>query len=324
MKSAILLKGLFKTDEYANENSNEHISKDINKEVNININDIANADEKGFIDLHTHSIFSDGTLTPTQLVKKAKEKGLAAIALTDHDTVDGLEEAIEAGKKYGVEVICGIEFSVKSDTEMHLLGLDFSLDCPEIKRVLSDMIKNREERNFKVIEKLSEIGIKITHDDIIRESTSKVTGRSQIAKAMVKKGYEKSINEAFERYLSIGRPAFVTRKTLSAEKAIEIIKKSGGKSSLAHLNQIGKTNDELYEILSRLKQCGLDAVEGYYTEYTDEMNAFCKKAAADLGLAFSGGSDFHGDNKINHELGTGAGNLKIPYSVLEKLRKKII
>ena len=126
-----------------------------------------------FIDLHTHSTCSDGTLSPEDVVKAAKEAGLTAIALTDHDTIDGISEAIEAGKKYGIEVITGIEFSVSSDTEMHLLGLDFNLDCPEITGILDEMIIQREMRNVKVVKLLSDIGIDITLDDIARESKQK-------------------------------------------------------------------------------------------------------------------------------------------------------
>lgn len=274
----------------------------------------------GYIDLHTHSTCSDGTFTPTEVVKEAAKAGLRAIALTDHDTVDGLEEAIEAGKKYGVEVITGIEFSVASDTEMHLLGLGFSLDCPEIKNILDEMIIQRGKRNYEVIELLEKIGIHITIDDILAEATSKVTGRSQIAKAMIKKGYVSTVKEAFDKYLSFGKPAFVPRSTLSPEKAIEIIKKSGGKSFLAHLNQTGKSDGELYTLLSHLKECGLDGIEGYYTEYTEDMNKRYRKIAADLGLLLSGGSDFHGANKDNYNIGTGRGNLRVPDELLNDLR----
>lgn len=273
-----------------------------------------------YIDLHTHSTCSDGTLTPTEVVKEAAKAGLAAIALTDHDTVDGLSEAKEAGKKYGIEVISGIEFSVAADTEMHLLGLDFSLDCPKIRNILDDMIIQRNKRNLEVIDLLEKIGIHITNEDILAESTSKVTGRSQIAKAMLKKGYVTSIKEAFDKYLSFGKPAFVPRSTLSPEDAIKIIKNSGGKSFLAHLNQTGKTDDDLYVILTRLKEHGLDGIEGYYTEYTEDMNIRYRKMADDLGLLLSGGSDFHGTNKDNYNLGTGKGNLRIPYEILEKMR----
>lgn len=274
-----------------------------------------------FIDLHTHSTCSDGTFTPAEVVKEAAKAGLSAIALTDHDTIDGLEEAIEAGKKYGVEVITGIEFSVAADTEMHLLGLDFFLDCPEIRNILDEMIIQRDKRNIEVIKLLENIGIHITIDDILAEATSKVTGRSQIAKAMLKKGYANTIKEAFDKYLSFDKPAFVPRSTLSPEDAIRIIKKCGGKSFLAHLNQTGKTDEELYTILSHLKDCGLDGIEGYYTEYTETMNTRYRKMADDLGLLLSGGSDFHGTNKDGYEIGKGKGNLKIPYELLEKIKQ---
>ncbi len=276
---------------------------------------------KKYIDLHTHSTCSDGTLTPTEVVKEAKKAGLSAIALTDHDTIDGLTEAIEAGKKYVIEVITGIEFSVAADTEMHLLGLNFKIDCPEIRNILDEMIIQRDIRNYKVIELLDNIGIHITIEDILAEATSKVTGRSQIAKAMQKKGYISSIKEAFDKYLSFGKPAFVPRSTLTPEKAIEIIKKSGGKSFLAHLNQTGKSDEELYEILAHLKECGLDGIEGYYTEYTDDMNERYRKMADKLDLLLSGGSDFHGANKDNISIGTGYGNLKIPFEILEKIKQ---
>ncbi|MBQ8210893.1 MAG: PHP domain-containing protein [Clostridia bacterium] len=272
-----------------------------------------------YIDLHTHSTCSDGTFTPAQVVKAAKDAGLSAIALTDHDTIDGLKEAIDAGKTYGIEVITGIEFSVASDTEMHLLGLGFDIDCPAITSVLDEMIYQREIRNHKVVELLKNIGINISVDDILAEATSKVTGRSQIAKAMIKKGYVTTVKEAFDKYLSHGKPAFVKQTSLSPEKAIEIIKQSGGVSSLAHLNQIGKSDEDLYKILTHLKSVGLDAVEGYYTEYTDDMSDRYRKMASDIGLKLTGGSDFHGENKDGYNIGTGKGNLKITYDLLKNL-----
>lgn len=274
-----------------------------------------------YIDLHTHSTCSDGTLTPSEVVKLAKEKGLSAIALTDHDTIDGLSEAIETGRAIGIEVITGIEFSVAADTEMHLLGLDFDIDCPAIKNILDEMIIQRDIRNYKVIELLAGLDIYITIDEIFAEASSRVTGRSQIAKAMLKKGYVSSIKEAFDKYLAFGRPAFVERSTLSPEEAIEIIHESHGKAFLAHLNQIEKPDEDLYKLLTHLKKCGLDGIEGYYTEYTEEMNCRFRKMADDIGLLLSGGSDFHGTNKDGYELGEGKGNLRIPYELLEKIRK---
>ena len=272
-----------------------------------------------YIDLHTHSTCSDGTFTPDEVVEEAAKAGLSAIALTDHDTINGLSSAIEAGKKYGVEVITGIEFSVAADTEMHLLGLNFNLDCPAITEILDEMILQRELRNYKVIKLLEKCGFHITIDDILAEATSPVTGRSQIAKAMLKKGYVSSIKEAFDKYLSFGKPAFVERSTLTPEEAIKIIHKSCGKAFLAHLNQTGKTDEELYTLLKHLKECGLDGIEGYYTEYTDDMNTKYRKMAENLGLLLSGGSDFHGANKDGYEIGKGKGNLRIPYELLQNI-----
>ena len=273
-----------------------------------------------YIDLHTHSTASDGTFTPTEVVKAAKDAGLSAIALTDHDTIAGLVEAIEAGKKYGIEVITGIEFSVTTDTKLHLIGLNFSLDCPEIRNVLDDLIKSRDSRNTEVINKLQAMGFDVTLDDTLEFASSNVVGKSQIARAMIKKGYVSTVKEAFEKYLGIGTPAYVKRETLSPGKAIEIIKKSGGFTSLAHLNQTNRSDEELYTLLSGLKAAGLDAVEGYYTEYTEDMNIRYRKLASDLGLKLTGGSDFHGKNKDGYAIGTGSGNLRIPYSLLESFR----
>lgn len=274
-----------------------------------------------YIDLHTHSTCSDGTLTPAEVVKLAKNKGLSAIALTDHDTIDGLKEAVEAGKKYGIEVITGIEFSVTGNAPMHMLGLNFSMDCPAITDTLDELVRNRETRNIQVTEKLRELGFDVSIEEMLEFSTSNVTGRSQIARVMMKKGYVSTVKEAFEKYLGFGKPAYIKRKSLTPEKAIEIIKKSGGKAILAHLNQIGKTDEELCVLLRHLKEFGLDGIEGYYTEYTDDMNERYRKMADDLGLLLSGGSDFHGANKDGYELGTGKENLKIPYEVLEKIKQ---
>lgn len=270
-----------------------------------------------YIDLHTHSTYSDGTLTPREIVKKAADIGLAAVALTDHDTVNGLPEAFDAGKEYGVEVISGIEFLAEADCKMHIVGLNFSPECPAIRSVLADLIKNREIRNREIIKKLTEFGIEVTLEDIARSSPLEVTGRSQIADIMLEKGYVSSRREAFEKYLAWGKAAYVPRKTLTPEKAVEIIHADGGKAVLAHLNQTRLSDGELYALLKRLKDAGLDGIEGYYTEYTEEAGERYRKTAEQLGLILSGGSDFHGANKDGYELG----NVKISYDLLEVLKK---
>ncbi len=271
-----------------------------------------------FIDLHSHSTASDGTLTPTELVVHAGKVGLAAIAVTDHDTIDGLEEARRAGKELGVEVINGIEFSVGKEIDVHLLGLDFDDDCPPISTHLRGFLEYRDRRNRLIIDRLNSAGIDISYDDALGYATSSVVGRSQIARAMVKKGYVKDITAAFDDYLSPAKPGYVPRDSLSPEKAIELIHASNGIASLAHLNQIKMPEDEKFRFVSRLAAHGLDAIEGYYTEYTEEQNVRYREWAEKLGLKLSGGSDFHGENKIGHELG----NVKIHYAVLENLRTK--
>lgn len=269
------------------------------------------------IDLHSHTTASDGTLTPAQLVKRAKEAGLAAVAVTDHDTVAGLEEARAAGQRYGIEVINGIEFSVGNEVDIHLIGLDFTDDCPSIVRELDGFVDYRDRRNRKMLEKLNGIGIKITYEDALKYATSRVVGRSQIARAMIAAGYVRSVDEAFADYLSSGKPGYVPRDCISPEKAIELIHSSNGIASLAHLNQIRMSDDDKYALLKHLAAHGLDACEGYYTEYTEEQNRLYRSWAKELGLKLTGGSDFHGANKEGHELGC----VQIPYSILTDLRK---
>lgn len=272
--------------------------------------------DRKYIDLHAHTTASDGTFTPEQLIRQAAKVGLSAVAVTDHDTVNGLAEAREAGKRYGVEVVNGIEFSVGAEIDVHLLGLDFDDDCPSITGALAGFVDYRNSRNRRIIEKLNGIGFGITYAEALEYATSAVVGRSQIARAMVRKGYVATVAEAFEKYLSPGMPGYVPRDSLTPEKAIGIIHASNGIASLAHLNQIKMPEDRKFEFLAHLAECGLDACEGYYTEYTPEQNERYREWAAKLGLKLSGGSDFHGMNKIGHYLG----NVRIPYEVLKLLR----
>ena len=268
------------------------------------------------IDLHSHTTASDGTLTPTQLAAHAKEMGVSAVAVTDHDTIDGLAEAREAGERYGVEIINGIEFSVGNDIDIHLVGLDFTDDCPSIVRELEGFVEYRDGRNRKIIDKLNSAGVNISYDDALSYATSRVVGRSQMARAMIDAGYVKTIDEAFDRYLSPGAPGYVPRECISPERAIDLIHSSKGFASLAHLNQIKMDDDDKFAFLKHLADLGLDACEGYYTEYTEKQGALYRSWANKLGLKLTGGSDFHGANKEGHELG----NVRIPYSVLEELR----
>ncbi len=273
-----------------------------------------------YIDLHTHSLMSDGSMTPEEVVREAKKAGLAAIALSDHDTVDGIARAVAEGERIGIEVIPAIEFSVQSKTETHILGYFIDINNSELQQTLKDVIDLRVERNNVTCRKLQELGFDITLDEVKAIAPNGFIGRAHFARVLMDKGYTKSVKEGFELYFENGKPAYCEKQSLTAERAVEVIKKSGGLSFVAHLHLNKLPDDELREFLIRLKKAGLDGVEGYYTEYTPEMQKKYQDLADELGLMISGGTDFHAQMKPHISIGTGLGNMKIPYSVLENMK----
>lgn len=274
-----------------------------------------------YIDLHTHSLKSDGSMTPAEVVREAKKAGLAAIALTDHDTVDGISEAVSEGEKIGVEVIPAIEFSVLSETETHILGYYIDPENPELKKTLGEVVELRLERNCVTCRRLNELGFDITLDEVKAIAPNNFIGRAHFARVLLDKGYIKSVKEGFDKYMSVGKYAYCEKQRLSARDAIELIKKCGGLSFLAHPHLTKLPDDELMKFLIELKGCGLCGLEGYYTDYTPEMQEKYQGMARRLGLAISGGTDFHAAMKPHISIGTGLGNMKIPYSVLEEIKK---
>lgn len=274
-----------------------------------------------YIDLHTHSLKSDGSMTPAEVVREAKKAGLAAIALTDHDTVDGISEAVSEGEKIGVEVIPAIEFSVLSETETHILGYYIDLENPELKKTLAEVVDLRLERNRVTCRRLNELGFDISLDEVKAIAPNNFIGRAHFARVMLDKGYIKSVKEGFDKYMSVGKYAYCEKQRLSARDAIELIKKCGGLSFLAHPHLTKLPDDELMKFLIELKGYGLCGLEGYYTDYTPEMQEKYQSMARTLGLAISGGTDFHAAMKPHISIGTGLGNMKIPYSVLEEIKK---
>ncbi len=275
------------------------------------------------VDLHCHSNCSDGSLSPSELVKYAKEKGLSAIALTDHDTVDGLEEAEKEADENKTELIPGIEFSVSSDTEIHIIGLFIDRNNEKLLKTLEKIKENRKDRILDICEKLRNIGIDISFREVLEASGGKFAGRAYVAKVLLNKGYVSSVNEAFEKYIGPGKPAYSDKKDLTAREAIETINAAGGKAFFAHLNQTGYSTEKLLETLKEFKGYGLYGIEGYYCQYTDKQISDYRKIAAKCGLAFSGGSDFHGKLKPGLEIGTGYGNLDIPYFTLKNIKSDI-
>lgn len=272
------------------------------------------------IDLHTHSIHSDGASTPLELVTHAKELGISAIALTDHDSISGVKETVELGKKLGVEVISGIELSVISEKELHILGYFIDTDSDELNETLLRVSESRLKNNLKVSENLRRLGFDLPIEEVRELAGKKLVGRAHFAKLMTKKGYVSSVKEAFDLYLSQGKAGYCSDRLLSAEDAIRLIKNAGGKAFFAHLNRTGKSDGELLEYIPYLKEHGLDGLEGYYSEYTDEMQKKYMGMAERFGLLISGGTDYHGSMKPHIEMGIGMGNMQIPYSVLENMR----
>ena len=275
-----------------------------------------------YIDLHTHSLKSDGSMTPAEVVHEAKKAGLAAIALSDHDTVDGLPEAIEEGKKIGVEVIPAIEFSVQSKTETHILGYFIDYRNPELKQMLKEVVDLRIERNHVTTKRLNELGFDITLEEVRALAPNNFVGRAHFARVLMDKGYTESVKEGFEKYMSVGKYAYCEKQRLTARDAVELIAKCGGISFLAHPHLTKLSDEELRSFLLELKSYGLCGLEGYYTDYTPEMQAKYQALANELGLMISGGTDFHAAMKPHINIGTGLGNMKIPYSVLEKMKEK--
>lgn len=279
--------------------------------------------QQGLIDLHTHSTCSDGSMTPAELVKHAAQNGLAAIALTDHDTVSGVEEAVEAGERYGVEVVPAIEFSVKSKTETHILGYFIDIHNPDLKEILGEIIEKRIERNVMTAQLLQNLGFDVTLEEAASLAPGGIVGRAHFARVMLNKGYVSSVKEAFEKYLSSGKPAYFGNQKLEAKTAIEAIHSAGGVAFLAHPHLIKISDESLENFLIELKSYGLDGLEGYYTDYDEEMQEKFQAMAKRHGLNLSGGTDFHAAMKPHISIGKGTGNMAIPYSVLEKIKEII-
>lgn len=269
------------------------------------------------IDLHTHSTFSDGTFTPLQLVKYAEEKGLKAFAITDHDTTEGIKEAKSI--ETNVEVISGVEISTRYDKkEIHIVGLYVNENDADLNKQLKYYREKRVTRNFEILEKLNSLGVDITIDDVKESCTGDVISRAHIAKALVSKGFVGSYTEAFDRYLGDNKCAYVPRETLNYEESMELITKAGGVPVLAHPLLYKMSDTNLENMMVKLRQKGLKAVEVYYSTHSNSDTQHVMAMANRVGLIYSGGSDFHGATKPKIDIGTGMGKLAVPYEILEK------
>ena len=249
-----------------------------------------------FADLHTHTTASDGQYTPAELVQLAKQRGLDAIAVTDHDTMDGLREALQAGEQNGLHVIPGIELSAKEYPTFHILGYAISPDAPALRDLCGKMKARRDERNPRLLAFLREKGIELSLSEVAEIAGGDIIGRPHFAQVMVRRGYVSSNREAFDRYLDTEEyHEKVERGKPSVQECIQAIRASGGKVSLAHPYQIGISDEELDKLVERLARFGLDAIECYYPKYTPEQQTFYLCLAERYRLHQTGGSDFHGE-----------------------------
>ncbi len=273
------------------------------------------------IDLHVHSCHSDGTLTPSELVELAVSKNLAAFALTDHDTVNGIPEALRAAEGLSLKVIPGVELSTDyNGTEVHILGYQIDYTDIDLLRTLEDIVKERDNRNIKMCNKLCEAGYPITYEELMKEYGDHVITRAHFAKFLVGRGAIDSIDAAFRGPLNNHSPYFVTRKYLKPEEAVELIISKGGIPVLAHPLLYKLSVSEIHELCKTLCVCGLKGIEAKYSSNKGNDEAFVKKVAKEHGLFITGGSDFHGANKPHIQLGTGMGNLYVPETLLENLK----
>lgn len=281
---------------------------------------MSNIDLSECVDLHVHSTHSDGTYSVSELVSYAKEKGLKAIALTDHDTVSGVEEALYEGEKQGVIVIPGIEISCgNGNGEIHMLGLNIDHKSSVFNEFIISCKESREQRNRRMADKLCELGMEVDYDELLTRYQSSTITRAHFARYLHEIGYVKSKNEAFDRFLGDGKPAYLTRERITPKDAIDMIKKAGGHPVLAHplLYKMGK--DRLESLIDYLKGMGLEGVEALYSLNTKSDDEKLMKMAKNHGLFITGGSDFHGSNKPDIDLGVGKGNLRVPAEVLENI-----
>lgn len=275
-----------------------------------------------YIDLHVHSTASDGTLSPAELVQEAKKAGLAAIAVTDHDSVGGIREALDAGNVYGLEVVPGIELSTEyADTEIHVVGLFIDPDNHLLNEQIRAFVDNRDNRNLKIIEKLQAAGFSITAEEIYRRNPGSVIARPHIARYLVDTGQAKDVKTVFNKYIGDGCPCFVDRFKITPMRAVELIHAAGGTAVLAHPCLYKMSRETLIRMIEEMLIPGLDGIEAVYScnQGSDEKDY--REIAEKYGLLLSGGSDFHGANKPHIHLGTGRGNLHVPYEFLEQIKE---
>lgn len=273
------------------------------------------------IDLHIHTTASDGTLTPEKVAAQAKELGLAAIAITDHDTAAGAAQAAKLSAQYGLEVIPGIEISADyKGLGVHILGYFIDPASPHLAPVLEHIITDRTARNERIAALMRADGLDVTLEELERKHPGTVIGRPHFAQELVERGLCATVTEGFQRYLNRGKPYYQRRTYLPLEVAFRVIREAGGKAVFAHPLQYRLSDEELETLTACLKDHGCVGMECLYSSYTDPQSAALRRLAERYGLCITGGSDFHGTGKPHIHMGSGTGELCVPYELLEELK----
>jgi len=273
-------------------------------------------------DMHVHSSASDGTLSPAELLREAKRAGLSAMALTDHDTMDGVAEAQRAADGLGIELIPGVELSTDyGEQEVHVLGYYPSPENPGLEAQMRLCRDFRVTRNERMVQKLQETGFSITMEELGKHFGDSVITRAHMARYLFETGQIPDIKTAFAKYIGDNCPCYIERPKITPVEAVTLIKKAGGVAVLAHPVLLPKLDEaEIEQMITEMKEAGLAGIEAIYSENTKDDETHFRKLAEDMGLAVTGGSDFHGANKPDIRLSVGKGNLRIPYALAENIR----
>jgi predicted metal-dependent phosphoesterase TrpH len=274
------------------------------------------------IDLHLHTTYSDGSLRPTEVLALAQNAGVTALAITDHDIVDGLPEAIDAGTRLGIEVLPGVEISsFDGKSELHILGYCLNWHDETLLKRLASLRASRHLRNPFIIERLQALGLELTYDEVRTLAGTESVGRPHIARLLMEKGYVTSAKDAFDRYLAEGRPGYVARELPTPAEAIAWIRDAQGVAVLAHPTWVKESNDALPAFVRTLKNNGLGGIEVHYSTHTKQQTTRFLELSKQFDLLVTGGSDFHGLTKPDIEVGTGRGSLRVPERLLTPLKE---
>ena len=279
--------------------------------------------QPSLVDLHTHTTASDGSDSPAAVVRLAVQAKLKAVAITDHDTIAGLDEAEEEGRRLGIEVVRGCEISATCEYgEVHILGLWLPHHCDSLEERLAQLRERRIRRNALMLERLAAIGLPLSMEEVLAYSGGESVGRPHMAMAMLARGYISEINDAYRLYIGRNCPAFVPKESLPPEEAVRMLADAGASVSFAHPMLLRCPAEWREQLTERLASAGLDAIEAYHSEHSAADVRYCVGLAARYGLGLSGGSDYHGVTKPRIQVGRGRGGLRVTVAVMDMLKAR--